>query len=374
VKKSVLSLGAVSLLSCVLIPTASAGGLKAIWGPVRLPSGSSAFPVYRHLGVEVFQVPLRWVDVAPRRPADPTNPRDPAYRWPKDLDYAVRSGRRYGIKVALRVEASPGWSNGGRGTEWAPNDSDYARFLTAASRRYRSVHHWMIWGEANRAAVFQPMPKNSPVGPRRYATLLGHAYKALKRSSPKNIVIGGMTFSFGAVMPRDFLRWMRLPGGRPPPLDWYGHNPFTRRFPDLRHRGIVGYPAARDINDIDTFADEVARTYRPRYRAFRKRGPKLWLSEITVSSDRPNRDFDFYVSRSQQARWLGAAFRIARGNPAIAGLGWIGLLDDPVTQARGISYGLMTHEGKRKPAFYAYMRAGGRPRAGGRTPSRPSRR
>ena len=32
-------------------------------------------------------------------------------------------------------------------------------------------------------------------------------------------------------------------------------------------------------------------------------------------------------------------------------------IDDPVTGAGGISYGLMTHEGKRKPAFYAYRRA-----------------
>jgi len=357
VTRALISLCAVCLLACALPSTASAGSLKAIWGPLDMPDGSPAFRVYEELGVQVVQMQLRWADTAPSRPAHPADPSDPAYRWPKNVDDAVRAGRRHGIRVALLVNAAPRWANGGRAERWAPNDADYARFLTAASRRYRSVRLWMVWGEANRAAVFQPLPENSPVGPRRYATLLNGAYKALKRRSRGNIVIGGMTFSFGAVMPRDFLRWMRLPGGRPPPLDWYGHNPFTRRFPNLRHRGFPGYPAARDISDIDTFADEVRGTYRPKYRAFRKHEPKLWLSEFTVSSDRPNRWFDFYVSRAQQARWLSAAYRIARRAPYVAGLGWIGLVDEPVTQPRGTTTGLMTYEGRRKPAYYAYQRA-----------------
>ena len=123
------------------------------------------------------------------------------------------------------------------------------------------------------------------------------------------------------------------------------------------HRGFPGYPAARDISDIDTFATEIRRTYRSRYRAFRRRGPRLWLSEFTVSSDRPNRDFDFYVSRSAQARWLTAAYRIARREPYVAGLGWIGLLDEPPSVPRSVTFGLMTSDGKPKPAYYAYKRA-----------------
>jgi hypothetical protein len=215
----------------------------------------------------------------------------------------------------------------------------------------------MVWGEANRAAVFQPLPKNSRVGPRRYATLLSAAYRALKRRSPSNIVIGGMTFSFGPVMPRDFLRWMRLPNGKPPPLDWYGHNPFSQRFPDIRQTGFGGYPDARDMSDIDTFAREVRRTYRRTSRARRRGGPRLWLSEYTVSSDRPNYQFDFFVSRAEQARFLSAAYRIARREPYIAGLGWVGLLDDPVTVPGGVTTGLMTYEGEHKPAYDAYRRA-----------------
>lgn len=336
---------------------AEARSVKAIWGPVAMPDGSSAFPVYRHLGVRVFQAQLEWSTVAAARPQRPTDPADPAYRWPTALDEAVREARRHRILVALMVKGSPPWSNGGRPPQWAPNDRDYARFLTAASRRYRSVRHWMIWGEVNRPAVWRPLPRNSPVGPLRYATLLRGAHAALKRRSTRNVVIGGMTFSYGDVLPRDFLRFMRLPNGKPPPLDWYGHNPFTRRFPRLGHyRSYRGYKG-RDMSDTDTFAREIHRTYRKRYRAFRRRGPRLWLSEFTVSSDRPNHAFDFYVSRRQQARWLTAAYRIARGVPAVAGLGWIGLLDEPPTVPNFANLGLMTWDGRPKPAYHAYRRA-----------------
>jgi hypothetical protein len=323
-----------------------------------MPDGSSAFPVYRDLGVRVFQLQLPWNQVAPQPPARPTDPADPAYQWPAEVAQAIRMGRRYGIKIALMPWRSPSWANGGRSPEWVPNNKHYARFLNAASRKYRSVRHWMIWGEANREAVFKPLPAGSRRGPRRYAKLLRAAYRSLKRQNEKNVVIGGMTFSFGnEVMPGDFIRWMRLPNGKPPPLDLYGHNPFSTRYPDISVHGFAGSPAARDICDLDMLYRELRRIYRGQYRHFRRRGPRLWISEYTISSDRGNRAFDFYTSREGQASYLAAAYDIARRSSFIAAFGWAGLLDDPATDPNGVTTGLMTWEGERKPAYYAYRRA-----------------
>jgi hypothetical protein len=262
--------------------------------------------------------------------------------------------RRRGIDVAIMVKGSPAWANGGRSSEWGPAPAHYARFLRAASRRYRSVHRWMIWGETNRGAVFQPLPPDARQGPRTYARLLDAAYVALKRRSRRNIVIGGMTFSFGDVYPSKWIRWMRLPSGRPPRLDWYGHNPFSRRPPDIRLTDNPDFPGSRDISDADTLAREVHRAYR-RYPRFRRRGPRLWLSEFTVSSDRPNRAFTLFVSRREQARWLRGAFSIARRIRA-AGLGWFDLYDESISTPNGLTTGLMTYEGQRKPAYRAYKR------------------
>ena len=346
------------LVFLVALPAAAqARSLKGIWGPATLPDGSSAFPTYQDLGVDVLQVQLQWNLVAAARPTRPTDPADPVYRWPATIDDAVARARAAHVGIALMVRGSPAWTNGGRSSAWTPRPSAYADFLTAASRRYPSVRRWMIWGETNRAAVFQPLPANSRTGPRAYAKLLASAYKALKRRSARNRVVGGMTFSFGDVRPAQWLRWMRLPSGKPPPLDEYGHNPFTRRRPNLRLRGYAGYPGARDISDADTFASELHQTYRHAYRRFRRSGPKLWLSEFTVSSDRPNRAFDFAVSRTEQATWLRAAYRIALRHSWVSGLGWFSLLDDPATQAGGLTTGLMTYDGRRKPAYNAYRRA-----------------
>ena len=343
------------VLVLVLCAPASAAR-KGIWGPVDLPDGSSAFPVYEDLGVEDLQLGLAWSAVARTRPAAPRNPADPAYTWPAEIDEAIRRGRRVGIRISLLVNSSPLWANGGRGHAWAPRNSWYADFLTAASRRYPGINVWMIWGEANRAAVFQPLPVNSPIGPQRYATLLRAAFRALKREDKKNTVVGGMTFSFGDVRPRDFIRWMRLPNGRPPPLDMYGHNPFTRRLPDIRLTGYSGYPGARDISDSDLFARELRRIYRGRYPWFRRRGPKLWLSEFTLSSDRANRAFDFYGTRKTQASWLRAAYRAVRPVRSVAMLGWFNLLDAPAGEPFGLTTGLMTYEGERKASYHAYRR------------------
>jgi hypothetical protein len=321
---------------------------KLIWGPVLLPNGQSAFPIYHRLGVNVFQIDLTWGETAPTKPANAENPNDPAYLWPAQVDEAVRAAASYGIRVCLLVQAAPSWANGGRASAWAPtNPGDYASFLIAAARRYPSVRLWMIWGEPNRNGNFEPMPTNSRVGPRRYAVLLNAAYHALKHASKANLVIGGDTWSFGMVEPADFVQWMRLPNGKPPPLDYYGHNPFSIRFPNLAENPY--YPGGRDINDIDTLEAQLAHIYHRRI--------PLWLSEFTVPSDHPNRAFSFAVSRKQQGQWVSAAYQLVSSVDYVAGLGWFNLFDEPPSVTGHLTQGLMTWDLKPKPAFYAYQHA-----------------
>jgi hypothetical protein len=319
-----------------------------IWGPVVLSNGKSAFPIYHQLGVDVYQIDLNWAQTAPTSPGDPTNPGDPAYRWPAQLDTAVAQAAQYGMRICLLVQGAPAWANGGRSSTWAPNNpADYGNFLLAASRRYPSVRQWMIWGEPNRDGNFQPMPANSPVGPRRYALLLNAAYSSLKAASAANLVIGADTWSFGLVTPADFLKWMRLPNGKPPPLDYYGHNPFSTRFPQAGLKPY--YPGLRDIDDIGTLERQLTDTYH--------RSVKLWLSEYTVSSDQNNRAFDFHVSRAEQGRWISAAFRLVNSVTYVAGLGWYDLADETPAVPRHLTNGLMTWNYQPKPAFYAFKNA-----------------
>lgn len=338
-----------AMVAALAVTAPAEASLKAIWGPNELRDGRSAFPIYRQLGVDVLQHQVLWRRVAASRPADPRNPDDPAYVWPAEVDAAYAAAPRYGFRLALMVRGTPAWANGGRSEAWVPDDvGDYADFMVAVSRRYPRVRHWMIWGEPSRAANFQPLPLSSPVGPRAYSRLLDRAYGALKRERRSNVVIGGMTFHFGDVIAKDFMRWMRLPNGKPPRLDWFGHNPFTGRRPALSKD--VYYPGLRDMSDVDTYIREIRRHWRPRHVR-----PRLWLSEFCVASDRANHGFEFHVSRRTQASWLTAAMRIARTHRYIAGFGWWNLQDQP--DPDGITCGLLDQNGAPKPSFGAYKRA-----------------
>ena len=326
---------------------------KGIWGPVEV-NGVSQFPIYRDLGAGIYQTVLEWNRVAPTRPRQPTSPTDPAYRWPPELDRAVEEGRRYGIQVSLTVMWSPRWANGGRTRQWAPNPRHYARFLRATARRYPSVRLWQIWGEPSRRANFEPMPRFEATGPRRYARVLDAAYGALKRENRRNRVIGGNTFTTGEVSPKAFIRGMRLPNGRRPRMDMYGHNPFTARRPALR-KGPLGFGYA-DFSDLDTLAGWVDR--------YLGRGPggrrmKLYLSEFTIPTEHANFEFNFYVGTQTAASWLRSGLRIARRWPRIYTLAWIGLYDDKPNGPNGshgdeVHRGLLDWTGAKKPAYSAY--------------------
>ncbi len=357
-----LALAIVGCLAVVLAgaPPATAARHKAIWGPLEV-GGVSQFPIYERLGVRLYEMTVRWASVAPTQPADPANPADPAYRWPAEVDRAVAEGRRHGIEVSVLLSGAPAWANGGRSSIWAPRrPGDFARFAAAASRRYPGVRHWMIWGEPSKASRFQPLvdamgrrlSARQRRGPRLYARILDASYAALKRVDRRNLVIGGNSWTGGEVLPLNFIRAMRLPGGRRPRMDFYGHNPFGIRMPALRESPMrFGYA---DFSDLDTLARWLDRYG---YRDRRGRRLRLFLSEFTIPTDHSNHEFNFWVTRRTQAKWLAAALRIARRWSRIYTLGYLGLYDDPPRpDGLEVNRGLLTRTGIRKLAFYTFQK------------------
>jgi hypothetical protein len=337
---------------------------KSIWGPARL-EGESQFPIYDELGVGVYQTSLTWSAVAAQRPANPRDPSDPAYAWPEDLDYAISEAQKYGIKVSVLVTYAPRWANGDKGRNWAPeNPADFGDFMAAVSQRYPEVSHWMIWGEPSRRSQFMPMANDvnrtkrltraQRRGPRLYARILDSAYEAVKGVDAADRVIGGNTFTTGDLSARKFIAAMKLPNGKPPRLDLYGHNPFTARKPRLRDRPLRASREAgfADFSDLDTLAKWVDRAYRSRGKR-----PKLFLSEFFLPTDHANHEFNFYVSRPTQAEWLRAALKITRRWSRIYTLGWFSLYDDPPNgNGDEVNRGLIDQRGRRKPAYFAYKK------------------
>lgn len=352
------------LASLVLVAPAAAAPTtikKAIWGPMEV-DGKSQFPVYEELGVGIYQYGLRWDRIAPTRPKDPTDLTDPAYEWPEEVDRAIREGRRHGIKVALMVLGAPEWANGGKPWNWAPEDpDDFATFIAAASRRYRGVGHWLVWGEPSKGSNFQPLlpDEGKPLrgekeleGPRRYAQILDASYGALKTTDKRDLVIGGNTFTVGTVAPLRYLKAMRLPGGGLPRMDLYGHNAFSARKPDLGAPPL-GQGFA-DFSDLDQLAKRLDRTFRK--APLRKmRRLKIFISEYTVPTDHRNHEFNFFESRRTAASWISAALRITRTFKRIYTFGYLGLYDAPQRpDGDQTEWGLIQRDGTRKPSFRAF--------------------
>ena len=341
-------------------PAAAAPGQsikKGIWDS----QSRDDFATMRRLGAGVYSARLHWNLVAPTRPANPRNPRDPAYQWNAATTAAIRKARRYGMKVALEVHYAPGWANGGRPPEWVPTRvADYADFVTAASRRYPRVRYWVVWAEPTRKASMMPLitQKNSWTrldaagrrAPHYYARLLDRAYGALKRVDRKDKVIGGNSFNGGDVSPFNWIRDLKLPNGRPPRMDMYGHHPFSVRRPNLANGPF--YPGVADFSDLDTLAGWVDR--------YLGDGPsgkplRLWLGEVCFPTDHANDSFNVWVTRSVQARWIRSALKITRSWKRIAALIWFGLYDPPpVPSGRETRCGLLDAGGEPKPGYLAF--------------------
>ena len=361
VRRALLLVVAAAFAALAAVPAdAAVTRKKAMWGPLE-HNGFPQMPVYADLGVGIYQLGLDWRATAPTRPANPRDPSDPAYRWPAEIDRAIAEGAPHGITVSLLVMSSPGWSNGGRSRRWAPKrPSDYADFLEAASRRYPQVRHWMIWGEPTKAANFQPMApdRGRPLrgrrlrGPRTYARLLDAAYGSLKRVSRRNLVIGGNTYTIGTVAPLHFVRALRLPNGRVPRMDLWGHNPFSLRRPNLSNPPLRD--GFSDFSDLDNFARTLDLNMR-RARVKKQRRLKIFISEFVLPTDHPNLEFNFYLDRRTQARWISDALRITRSFSRIYTFGYLGLYDPPVRpDGDQTEWGLIERDGTRKPSYDAF--------------------
>jgi len=331
---------------------------KAIWGPTT----PDAFRTYHALGAGIYEMPVNWRAVARRRPVKPADPRDSAYAWPGEVDVAIRQADRYGMRVMLMIIGTPAWANGGREGNWAPHRAaDLAAFAKAAARRYRSVRLWMVWGEPTRQPNFMPLDPETPgarltaqekSAPRRYARMLDASYGALKDVSRRNVVIGGNSYTTGDISPLNWIRAMRMPSGRRPRMDMYGHNPFTLRRPDLSQslfRPPTGYADFSDLDAVMRWLD------RHGYRDRRGRQLRIFISEWTLPTDHPNHEFNFWVTHAVQASWLCDALRIVRRHRRLYTLGWIGLYDDPPKpEGDEVNRGLLDFEGRRKASFYAF--------------------
>jgi hypothetical protein len=381
------ALAAATAFAAALVAVPSAGAARGMLvglydEPQTFGNSARAFPVMRTLRTQVVRVNLYWgsasgrtgrgLGVAKRRPANPTNPNDRAYDWTL-YDRTVRLARRHRIKVLFAIYGTPGWANRGSGTNVPPRSmADLRNFAHAAARRYSgrfrprgteapyaaplpAVRLWLAWNEPNNPLFLRRQYRKRGRGwviqsAVDYAKICNAVYAGVKSTLLRGERVGcGVTAPRGnnsprsgrpSVSPLAFVRAAKRAGMRR--FDAYAHHPYYGRpseTPTTRPKART----AVGLGNIGDLITELTRLYGKK---------RLWLTEYGYQTRPPDRLFG--VSYAKQAAYLRQAFLRARRNPRIDMMLWFLLRDQRALG--GWQSGLMTANGKRKPAFRTFQR------------------
>jgi hypothetical protein len=329
-----------------------------------------AFPILETLRVQVVRMTLTWGGpggVANSRPLQPTDPADPAYDW-SAYDVAITRASDAGMEVLLTIVGTPPWANGGQPPQRAPSSAATLRqFAYAAARRYSGtfldvasgrvlprVGMWLAWNEPNNPVFLQPQfvrvkGKWRPASADAYARICNAIYDGVHAAGGPERVACGATAPRGSndptgtrpsISPIAFLRAAKRGGLRT--FDAWAHHPYygaPGSTPTTRNVG----PRAVELGNIDALISQVTRLYGHK---------RVWITEYGYQT-RPPDEF-FGVSWSKQAAFLRQAYEIALANPRIDLFTWF-LLEDS-SSPDGWQSGLITTNGRKKPAFGAFAR------------------
>jgi Glycosyl hydrolase catalytic core len=341
---------------------------QTLYGPIP-----QTFSLLGQLHVQEIRENLYWggpYGVAVRRPAEPRDPKDPAYHWTL-YDRTVEYAQQYGIKVLFSIFATPTWESGNASKNIAPkNANDLRDFAYAAAQRYSgtfadengrilpAVKDWTAWNEPNNPTFLAPQYKRS--GPAwviqsaaSYAKICNAVYDGVHATFNANERVAcGVTAPRGnnnpssgrpSVSPLAFLRACKKAGLLR--FDAWAHHPYyagPSDQPTTKPVTAKGAPAtAVTLGNIGDLIKTVTQLYGNK---------RIWITEYGYQTNPPDRLFG--VSWAKQALYLKQAFGLAKKNPRIDMMLWFLLKDDP--NVNGWQSGLITIGGKKKPAFAAF--------------------
>ena len=265
--------------------------------------------------------------------------------------WAVPVDRRFGSPAYLPVRTGKqrsGWKQFVRGAilRYGPNGSFWAENPGLPKRPIRA---WQIWNEPNfKYFVGRPNPAE-------YGKLVQLSSAAIKAADPgAKVVLGGL-----------FARPIEATFRKKPPQAYFAADFLDQMYastPGIKSKfqGVALHPYTGSYKNLNSRIEE----FRSVLKFNRDAGKGLWLTEVSWSSEPPQRNNSFAKGLAGQARELKGAFRLFSANQRkwhLQRIYWFSIADYAGLCNFCGGSGLFADGFKAKPAWRAYVQfAGGR--------------
>jgi hypothetical protein len=259
-------------------------------------------------------------------------PRPGELDWERH-DAIVRAAKDHGIEILGILDYTAPWASrdpAARDDKQPPRDPAlFGRYAASTVARYRDrVMAWQVWNEPDHAEFWKGSAEE-------YARLLAHVYPRIKTANPAaTVVLGGLA-----------------EGGR------YDPHFLDAVLPACRALGSACF----DVFAFHTnFRDPAA--VRRQFAANRERlaaqgrRPPMWITEASYTSDPRHQTVPGYRGGDEaQARYLAEtiALSVELGAERVF---WATLYDYRTSFGPYGMSGLLTVDGRPKPAWHAYRR------------------
>ena len=355
------------LAACVLVPAASAADRMWVgfqddpmfrWDPERMGAIDRA----RENDARIVRTVVDWSQAAPERPAQATNPFDPAYKL-EDVDELVRNAQQRGMEVLITLWGTPMWANGGQSPQVLPRQMrDFQNFARAIASRYSGrysgypfVRFFSIWNESNLATFLRPQfdKQGRIVSARNYARLAKAGYTGIKQGNARALVAIGETSSHGrdhpkkgltdTVAPATFMKEVAKEARKLKlKFDAWAHHPYP--FPVAQKpTQRVRYPNVT-LRSMPQFEKDLDAS-------FRRKNVPVWITEYG-NETRPGEPKG--VTELQQSNYLPQAIAMARKDPRVGMFIWFVMQDSKGSLWQS---GIYRQDGSPKRAVSKFGRA-----------------
>lgn len=355
---------ALAVVSALAVAPAASAVPSNFWGVV--PQATTSVEQLQRLkagGVDSIRIPVSWSSVQPVRGG--------VWNW-SDADAFVAAAAAARLDILPFLSTAPSWavpvdrrigSSAFLPVRSGKQRAGWTKFVKQAILRYgpkgtfwtenptlprKPLRTWQVWNEPNfKYFVARPNPAE-------YGKLVKISSNAIKAADPgAQVILGGL-----------FARPIEATFRKRPPEAYFAADFLDEMYestPGIKSKfqGVALHPYTGSWKNLPSRIEEV----RSVLKVHRDIGKGLWMTEMTWSSEPPQRNNSFAKGRAGQARELTGAFRLFRSNQRkwnLQRIYWFSIND--YAGLCNFCGGSGLFEGsKPKPAWKAYVKfAGGR--------------